>query len=264
MDWGKVYSYCERGGDPSFWAEPLNAISNGAFIVAGLVAGWQLARSPRKDWALFEWLLIAIAVCIGIGSFMFHTYATVWAIPYDTVPISLFMLGYLGYALRRFAGAPWIVVIAAMIGFYVSVKYAQSIPCSNELLPMTRGAGKTLLQRHARIHARVYCAGAGRRVAAAPAAPGGKVSLWWSGAVPRGDDLPHDRSGGLPLGDARRARRRHALPLAHLQRHFALCASLGGDPVRRSGGCRPKVGRHCISAPKRPIKPLAQRTWWNW
>ncbi len=47
MDWGKVYSYCERGGDPSFWAEPLNALSNGAFIIAGLIAAWQLARSPR-------------------------------------------------------------------------------------------------------------------------------------------------------------------------------------------------------------------------
>jgi hypothetical protein len=73
---------------------------------------------------------------------MFHTYATVWAIPFDTIPISLFMLAYLGYALRRFAGVPWLVVIAALIGFYLTVRYAQGIQCSNELLPMTRGAGK--------------------------------------------------------------------------------------------------------------------------
>ena len=142
MNWSKVYSYCERGGDPSFWAEPLNAISNGAFVIAGLIGAWQLVRSPRKDPALFEWLLVVLVICIGIGSFMFHTYATVWAIPFDTIPISLFMLAYLGYALRRFAGVPWIVVIAALIGFYLSVRYAQGIQCSNELLPMTRGAGK--------------------------------------------------------------------------------------------------------------------------
>jgi hypothetical protein len=142
MNWSKVYSYCERGGDPSFWAEPLNAISNGAFIIAGLIAAVQLARSPRRDWALFEWLMIVLVMCIGVGSFMFHTYATVWAIPFDTIPISLFMLAYLGYALRRFAGAPWIVVVVALAGFYYSVKYAQGIQCSNELLPMTRGAGK--------------------------------------------------------------------------------------------------------------------------
>jgi hypothetical protein len=142
MDWSKVYSYCERGGDPAFWAEPLNASSNGAFILAALIGGWQLARSPRTDAAAFEWLLVALVFAIGVGSFMFHTYATVWSIPFDTVPISLFMLGYLGYALRRFARAPWVVVIVALAAFYCSVRYAQSIHCSNELLPMTRGAGK--------------------------------------------------------------------------------------------------------------------------
>ncbi|MEI9902334.1 MAG: ceramidase domain-containing protein [Hyphomicrobium sp.] len=151
MDWSKVYSYCERGGDPGFWAEPLNAISNGAFVLAGLVAGWQLARSQRSDTAWFEWLLIALSIAIGVGSFMFHTYATVWAIPFDTVPISLFMLAYLGYALRRFAGAPWIVVIAALIGFYYSHLYAQGIHCSNELLSHDARGRQALLQRHARL-----------------------------------------------------------------------------------------------------------------
>ena len=86
--------------------------------------------------------MIVLVICIGIGSFMFHTYATVWAIPFDTVPISLFMLAYLGYALRRFAGAPWIVVIVALVGFFYSVRCMQGVQCSNELLPMTRGAGK--------------------------------------------------------------------------------------------------------------------------
>ena len=142
MDWDKVYNYCERGGDPSFWAEPLNAVSNGAFIIAGLAAAWQLARSARRDRALFEWLLIALILAIGTGSFMFHTYATVWAIPFDTIPISLFMLAYLGYALRRFARMPWILVIASLIAFYASVRYMQGIHCANELLPMTRTAGK--------------------------------------------------------------------------------------------------------------------------
>jgi Ceramidase len=142
MDWSKVYSYCERGGDPSFWAEPLNAISNGAFILAGFVAAWQLARSARSDRALFEWLLVALVLAIGVGSFLFHTYATVWSIPFDTVPISLFMLGYLGYALCRFVGLGWIGIIVALALFFVTIRYAQSITCSNELLPMTRAAGK--------------------------------------------------------------------------------------------------------------------------
>ena len=82
MDWSKVYSYCERGFDPAFWAEPFNAVSNGAFILAGLAAAVMLARSPRSDRALFEWILILLVLLIGTGSFMFHTYATIWSIPF--------------------------------------------------------------------------------------------------------------------------------------------------------------------------------------
>ncbi len=105
MNWyAKIYSYCERGGDPSFWAEPLNAISNGAFIIAGLVAAYQLARQPAAHRAVFEWLLVLLVIVIGIGSFLFHTYATPWAVLADTIPISLFMLAYLGYALPIYSG----------------------------------------------------------------------------------------------------------------------------------------------------------------
>jgi hypothetical protein len=142
MDWSKVYSYCERGVDPGFWAEPLNAVSNGAFIIAGLAAAVMLARSPRADRALFEWVLILLVLLIGIGSFMFHTYATIWSIPFDTVPISLFMLGYLGYALCRFAGWPLLAVVVALALFYWSIDAARAVRCANELLPMTRAAGK--------------------------------------------------------------------------------------------------------------------------
>ncbi|MFZ1991903.1 MAG: ceramidase domain-containing protein [Alphaproteobacteria bacterium] len=142
MDWSKVYSYCERGGDPSFWAEPLNAVSNGAFIIAGLIAAVQLARAKRPDRALFEWLLVVLVLAIGTGSFLFHTYATVWSIPFDTIPIALFMLGYLGYALCRFVGLPWIGVALALALFYAAIHFAQGITCSNELLPVTRAAGK--------------------------------------------------------------------------------------------------------------------------
>jgi len=143
MDWyDKAYSYCERGGDPSFWAEPLNAISNGAFILAGLIAALQLARAPRSDRALFEWCLVVLVLVIGTGSFLFHTYATRWAILADTIPISLFMLAYLGYALCRFVGLPWPAVVVALVLFYWSIDLARGITCANELLPMTQAAGK--------------------------------------------------------------------------------------------------------------------------
>jgi hypothetical protein len=143
MAWdAKVYSYCERGGDPSFWGEPLNAVSNGAFIIAALIGAVQLARAPRADYAIFEWVLVVLVFAIGVGSFMFHTFATVWSIPFDTVPISLFMLGYLGYALCRFLKLPWIGILLALGVFYATIHFAQGLTCSNELLPVTRAAGK--------------------------------------------------------------------------------------------------------------------------
>ncbi len=143
MDWNaKIFSYCERGGDAAFWAEPLNAVSNGAFIIAGLIAAVQLARSARTDRALFEWCLVFLVLVIGTGSFLFHTYATKWAVLADTIPISLFMLAYLGYALRRFVGLPWIAVLVALALFYWSIDLARGIACTNELLPITRAAGK--------------------------------------------------------------------------------------------------------------------------
>jgi len=143
MAWDdKIFSYCERGGDPAFWGEPLNAVSNGAFVIAGLVAAVQLARSVRADRALFEWCLAVLVIVIGVGSFLFHTYATRWAVLADTIPISVFMLAYLGYALRRFVGLPWFAVVIALGLFYWSIELARSITCANELLPMTRAAGK--------------------------------------------------------------------------------------------------------------------------
>jgi hypothetical protein len=146
MDWtAKIYSYCERGGDPGFWAEPLNAISNGAFVIAGVIAAVQLMRAPRTDHTIFEWALVVLVLIIGTGSFLFHTYATRWAVLADTIPISLFMLAYLGYALCRFLKMPWIGIALALGLFYVTIHYAQGITCSNELLPITRAAGKRCL-----------------------------------------------------------------------------------------------------------------------
>jgi len=96
--------YCERVG-PGLWAEPLNAVSNLAFIVAGL-------------------LLVAA---------LFHTFAVVWAMLADVVPIALFILLYMYLALRRLAALPlwgcWLgvavvlsltVVMPLAFGFSVS------------------------------------------------------------------------------------------------------------------------------------------------
>jgi hypothetical protein len=88
--------YCERLW-PGLLAEPLNALSNGAFFVA---AGWIWARSRRRrDRGLG--VLAVLVLAIGIGSSLFHTLATTGALLADVLPILLFQLVFLWLYLRR-------------------------------------------------------------------------------------------------------------------------------------------------------------------
>jgi Ceramidase len=93
-----IDNYCERIG-PDFWAEPLNALSNGAFIGAAAYAFVLWRRAGAKDRAAL-WL-IAITAAVGIGSFLFHTFANRWSLLADVLPIAVFIYGYFLLAMRR-------------------------------------------------------------------------------------------------------------------------------------------------------------------
>jgi hypothetical protein len=105
VDWTRqLDGYCERVS-AAFWAEPVNALTNLAFIVAAIV-GWRvLARQGDRDLGVL-WLVLLV-VAVGVGSFLFHTVATVWAAFADVLPITLFILSYLALTLRRGFGLPW-------------------------------------------------------------------------------------------------------------------------------------------------------------
>jgi hypothetical protein len=100
-----IDAYCERTG-PGLWNEPLNAVTNVTFIVAGVLALrlWRGQRglTLRNGWDLL--LLIALLFAIGIGSALWHTFAASWASRADTIPILLFISGYLLSFLARLAG----------------------------------------------------------------------------------------------------------------------------------------------------------------
>ncbi|MEB3265606.1 MAG: hypothetical protein VKN13_03220 [Cyanobacteriota bacterium] len=94
--------YCERLG-PGLWAEPLNAITNLAFALAA----WRLARlaggvAAGRDWGVLA--LAGLALALAIGSGLFHTVATPWAMAADVLPILLFQLLVLLLWLRRRLG----------------------------------------------------------------------------------------------------------------------------------------------------------------
>lgn len=114
MDWNAaVDSYCERL-DAAFWAEPLNAATNLAFLLAAGVMAWRLRGAHLP----FANILVAILAAIGIGSFLFHTFATRWAGLADTLPILLFILAYIFVATRDFLGASPRMAALAVAAFF--------------------------------------------------------------------------------------------------------------------------------------------------
>lgn len=105
--------YCERTA-ASFWAEPLNAVTNLAFVVAALLVMRVWARQ-RNDLPVL--MLALVTAMIGIGSFLFHTVATRWAAIADTTPIAVFIFGYFLLAMRRFFQLSLARSLAATAGF---------------------------------------------------------------------------------------------------------------------------------------------------
>lgn len=117
MDWWRpVDLYCERT-DPSFWAEPVNALSNVAFLIAAWAAFVLWRRTGKRDLAVLA--LILVAATVGLGSFAFHTLATRGALLLDVIPIGVFIYGYFLLALRRFLELSWPLALGLLAGFIV-------------------------------------------------------------------------------------------------------------------------------------------------
>ncbi len=115
MDWTRsIDAYCERT-DPSYWSEPVNAVTNFAFILAAVIM-WR--RCEGLPWGRS---LAGILFAIGVGSYLFHTHATPWAAALDTTPILLFSLLYIFLANRDFWGWP---VWAAALGATAYIPYS--------------------------------------------------------------------------------------------------------------------------------------------
>lgn len=105
--------YCERGTSAALLAEPINAASNAAFLLAALAGLGLLLPRPREERSADHYLLVGLVLLIGLGSLAFHLFATTATELADVLPIALFMLVYLGFALNRFLGVPagWTVLL---------------------------------------------------------------------------------------------------------------------------------------------------------
>ncbi|MFP5479748.1 MAG: ceramidase domain-containing protein [Alphaproteobacteria bacterium] len=119
--------YCERTG-PEYWAEPVNAVTNAAF----LLAGWVMWR--RTEGMPVGRVLSALLVVIGLGSFLFHTHANRLTALMDVLPILGFILLYLYAATRDFLGLSRWWAAVAVVAF---LPYAAlTAPVFAALLPL--------------------------------------------------------------------------------------------------------------------------------
>ena len=109
MDWFRaVDGYCERTG-PEYWAEPVNALTNLAFLVAAAVMWPRVRGMPTGQ------VLCGVLGVIGVGSWLFHTHANPLTGLMDVVPILAFILAYVFVATRDFFGAGrWVAAGAAL------------------------------------------------------------------------------------------------------------------------------------------------------
>lgn len=130
------FGYCERlSGD--FWAEPLNAVSNGAFILAALLGLLLFLRSGKRDWPVA--LLIGLVFAIGAGSFLFHTMPRRWTLLADVIPIQLFAFCYFGLALRRLLGLSLVTAVIGTLAF-LAASFALSAGLAPLLPASARGS----------------------------------------------------------------------------------------------------------------------------
>jgi hypothetical protein len=88
------------------WAEPFNALSNAAFILAAILA-FRAMRGVNIRHFPDGYALCAVLCCIGVGSGLWHFMPTPVTIAMDVIPITVFIHLYLVAFLRRGFGWRW-------------------------------------------------------------------------------------------------------------------------------------------------------------
>lgn len=117
--------YCERLG-PGLLAEPINALTNGAFFLAALRLERLARQGQGRDPGVVA--LAVLALAIGVGSGLFHTFATGWALAADVIPILLFQLMVLLLYLRRRAGVATPAAMGLCLAFLLACLAGRSFP----------------------------------------------------------------------------------------------------------------------------------------
>jgi hypothetical protein len=121
-----IDAYCERTS-AAYWAEPVNAVTNAAFLIAAVIM-----------WRRTEGMPLARAMCvvlamIGLGSYLFHTQANGLTAVMDVAPILVFILLYIFAATRDFVGLSTKWAAAAVLAFFPYA--ALMVPVFSAIMP---------------------------------------------------------------------------------------------------------------------------------
>lgn len=108
--------YCERL-DASFWSEPLNAISNLSFIIAGIFL-WRM-RSPRSN------LMAILIILIGLCSFSFHTYANRLTGLLDVLAIALYLVAFAFLIPKQWTRSSLFIRLGSILLLVICTAFAQ-------------------------------------------------------------------------------------------------------------------------------------------
>jgi len=110
--------YCERL-DSSFWAEPLNAITNLSFFIAAIACYISLRRYPPEKHRSYFYCLVLFIFLTALGSFSFHTFAKRWSHWADILPIFFFMLLAMWFFLKNIFNTSTAISVASMTIFLI-------------------------------------------------------------------------------------------------------------------------------------------------
>ena len=114
--------YCERTGQ-DLWAEPLNALTSLAWVVAALAA-LALCRSRRTAASGRIWdmrLLIGSAALAGVASLWWHTAPGPWSGRLDAVGLHAFLNLYLVMYLGRVVGVGSFGQVLALVVYQAGI-----------------------------------------------------------------------------------------------------------------------------------------------
>jgi hypothetical protein len=133
--------YCERAG-PGLLAEPLNALTNLAFLVAAAVL-WRAARRHDTAGDAGLRLLLGLLVLVGLASLAFHTTAHPLAGAADVLAILSCLTAAVHLGARRWLGqGPWSALLwpAGLVVAGIVFGIARPMPGAAYLGPLVAGA----------------------------------------------------------------------------------------------------------------------------